>query len=242
MPRLVAGGFVASDDEVGEAEPGALRAFQFAGPLRLIRHRETVRSIILHPRARDGFSAYYQGRQSCRGVHPGESYQAVKEPAVIGRSNTLFRPGAIICARAVSFPVMCKPEPEQAQAVQPLRRPAGASLRYHQECPALAGHSYAARASGRLEILGTKTGVLGDPAQRRRTHFFAVVKTEGEVRPTRPLQFSMRADLLLERPSESYQTRVNSLGLRRAPDAHAANKTFSGAGTSSPLSIMSART
>src|ERR1035438_3846767 len=30
MPRLVAGGFVAADDEVGEAEPCAFGAFQFA--------------------------------------------------------------------------------------------------------------------------------------------------------------------------------------------------------------------
>ena len=31
VPRLVAGGFVAADDEVGEAEPGAFGALRFVG-------------------------------------------------------------------------------------------------------------------------------------------------------------------------------------------------------------------
>jgi hypothetical protein len=35
---------------------------------------------------------------------------------------------------------------------------------------------------------------------------------------------------------------IDSLGLCGAPDAHAANRTFKGAGTSSPLSIISAST
>jgi hypothetical protein len=38
------------------------------------------------------------------------------------------------------------------------------------------------------------------------------------------------------------QRRVDSLGLRGAPDTHAAKRTFSGSGTSSPLSIISADT
>ena len=141
-----------------------------------------------------------------------------------------------------------KPSPDQPSRSLSIEQQSRQQIRSGTQAPRkwrgrpLAGHPYAARASGRLEILGTETGVLGDPAQRRRTHFFAVVKTESEVRPTQSLHFPMRADLFLERPTEPYQSRVDSLGLRGAPDAHAANKTFNGAGTSSPLSIMSART
>jgi hypothetical protein len=92
------------------------------------------------------------------------------------------------------------------------------------------------------EILGAKPGVLCDPGEGSRADFFAVVKAECEVGPTLALQLSMGSNLLLERPTEPQQGRIDSFGPGRAPNAHAAKRTFSGWGTSSPLSIMSANT
>jgi hypothetical protein len=68
------------------------------------------------------------------------------------------------------------------------------------------------------------------------------VKAEREVGPARTLQLSMGPNLLLDSPTDSQQGRIDSLGFRGAPGAHAAKRTFSGSGTSSPLSIMSANT
>jgi hypothetical protein len=50
------------------------------------------------------------------------------------------------------------------------------------------------------------------------------------------------ADLFLQRPAETQESSVDPLRLGCAPDAHAAKSALSGAGTSSPLSIMSANT
>jgi len=92
------------------------------------------------------------------------------------------------------------------------------------------------------EILGTKSRVLRNLGECGWTDLFAVVETECEVGPTGSLQFPMGTNLFLERPAKAHQGRIYSLGLGGAPSAHAANRTFSGAGTSSPLSIMSAST
>ena len=92
------------------------------------------------------------------------------------------------------------------------------------------------------EIFRPEPCVFGDLGQRCRPDLLAVVEAEREVPPAWPLQLSARAHLLLQRPADSEQRSVDSSGFRCAPGAHAANKTFSGCGISSPLSIMSART
>lgn len=83
---------------------------------------------------------------------------------------------------------------------------------------------------------------FSDPRQRRRADFLVVMEAKGEVSPARTLKLSVRSDLLSERPSKAQQSSVNSFGFRRVPDAHAAKSTFSGPGTSSLFSIMSANT
>ena len=92
------------------------------------------------------------------------------------------------------------------------------------------------------EIFRPEPCIFGDFRQRCRPDLLAVVEAEREVPPAWPLQLSVRAHLLLQRPADSEQRSVDPSGLRCAPGAHAANKTFSGCGISSPLSIISART
>lgn len=92
------------------------------------------------------------------------------------------------------------------------------------------------RGLDKSEILWAKPGILPNPGEGRRADLFAIVKGEGEVGTAGTLQFSVGADLLLERPSDPHQGCIDSFGFGGTPRAHAANRTFSGAGTSSPLS------
>jgi hypothetical protein len=92
------------------------------------------------------------------------------------------------------------------------------------------------------ELVRTKPSLFADLRKRCRSHLFAVMKTKREAWPPRPLQLPVRSDLLFERPARPQQCGVDALGLGRAPYAHAANRTRRASGTSSPLSIMSAKT
>jgi len=91
------------------------------------------------------------------------------------------------------------------------------------------------------EIFGAEAGLFSDLGQRCWSDFLSIVETESEIAPARPVQFAMRAYLFPKRPSDTQQRGVDAPCLCRAPHAHAANNTLRGSGTSSPLSIMSAR-
>jgi len=93
-----------------------------------------------------------------------------------------------------------------------------------------------------LQVLRTEPGVFSNLGQSRRADLFVVVEAKGKVPPPGPLEFPMRSDLLFQRPSQAQQGGVHTFGFSGVPDAHAAKSTFSGPGTSSPLSIMSAST
>jgi len=57
--------------------------------------------------------------------------------------------------------------------------------------------------SVRSQVFWTKTRIFSNLGQGRRADLFAIMETEGEVRPPWALQLSMRSDLLLERPTET---------------------------------------
>src|ERR1035437_3054511 len=126
--------------------------------------------------------------------------------------------------------VICLPQAEFPQQVlTPIERPGPGPV------PARGGHNWS-------EIFRAKPRLLPDLRERGWTDLFTVVKTKSEVGPAWILHLSMGPDLFLERPTDAQQGRVDSSGLSRAPCAHAANRTLSGSGISSPLSIMSANT
>ena len=81
------------------------------------------------------------------------------------------------------------------------------------------------RRRGQSQVFWTETGIFSDLGQRRRADLFAVMETEGEVRPPGTLKFSVRSDLLLSvqpRRNKAAYTRLafvacQTLTQRKAP-------------------------
>src|ERR1022692_2834702 len=110
-----------------------------------------------------------------------------------------------------------------------------------QDIEALAGHSTRNPFTS-SKILWPKTRILANPGESSGTDLLAVVKAKRKITLTGLLKFSVRSDLLFQGPAETEERGVNPPGLGGAPNAQAANKAFSGSGTSSPLATMSANT
>src|SRR5205085_10553669 len=92
-----------------------------------------------------------------------------------------------------------------------------------------------------LQVFWRESGILRYPGKRDVADFFAVVKGEREVGPTRALKPPVRTDLFLQGPTNPQKGGVDALRLRCPPAAHAAKSILRESGTSSPFSIMSAR-
>ena len=93
----------------------------------------------------------------------------------------------------------------------------------------------------RSKIFRPEACILPDLGEGSRADFFAIVKAECEVGPA-SLKLAVGSDLLRQRPVDPQQSCIDFFCVGGAPWTHAANRTFNGAGTSSPLSIMSANT
>lgn len=65
--------------------------------------------------------------------------------------------------------------------------------------------SYRGSLNGRLQIFGTKPGVLGNAGEHPWPNFFAIVKGEHRIRPFFPRKHFVRACLPLHHPSNSHQ-------------------------------------